>query len=294
MRLIHGLVVVVLAPVLAGCSTHPLVDDVTRSTTYDVVEKIRCEAKRAVVDHGRRFSDDTSIAYEFTFDINETNQAQGNLTWFAPVIGGSFGLVGQAGSTLSRNTVRNFTITDTFGDLRKTNCSPTVLEKNWAYPIAGDIGIYEVIGTFATLHQIDDPAAGEVFSFHDTLGFITVFSAGLHPRLDLLQVTDRSHVSLAGADLGAQRSDIHTVVIAMVGGPQAATTAARRTPDGIRRAAVMRNAAGSASGNVTNNTALSATLLQTGGSYRQAAIYELDRARILALQDRVRNQVVGP
>jgi len=46
MRPIPSVVMAVLAPILANCSTHPLVDDVTRSTTFDVVDKIRCEAKQ--------------------------------------------------------------------------------------------------------------------------------------------------------------------------------------------------------------------------------------------------------
>jgi len=39
---------------------------------------------------------------------------------------------------------------------------------------------------------------------------------------------------------------------------------------------------------------LATTLLQTGDDPRLNAIHELDRARQLALQARVRNQVVGP
>ena len=33
---------------LAGCSIHPLPDDVTRDSTFDIVEKIRCEARDAI------------------------------------------------------------------------------------------------------------------------------------------------------------------------------------------------------------------------------------------------------
>src|SRR5215467_831403 len=108
MRPIHSVVIAIVAPILASCSTHPLVDDVTRSTTFDVVEKIRCEAKRAVIDYGQRLGDDTTIAYEFTFDITETNDASGSATWFLPITGGNFSLAASAGSDLSREAKRNF------------------------------------------------------------------------------------------------------------------------------------------------------------------------------------------
>src|SRR5712691_2557835 len=199
MRPIHGLVISVLAPILASCSMHPLVDDVTRSTTFDIVEKIRCEARRAIIEHAQRLGNDTTIAYEFTFDITETNNASGNLTWFLPLTGGNFKLAASAGSDLKRQANRNFTIADTFGDLRKTNCSAEVLEKNWIYPIAGEIGIYEVLATFAKLHGIENPTGSEKFSFHDDLTFITFLGAGVQPQLTL--ASNRSRVTDAGANL---------------------------------------------------------------------------------------------
>jgi hypothetical protein len=296
MRPIHSLVIAVLAPILANCSTHPLVDDVTRSTTFDVVEKIRCEAKRAVIDHAQRLGADTTIAYEFTFDIHETNNASGDVTWTLPLTGGTFDLKASAGSNLRRDAIRNFTITDTFGDLRRAKCSPEILEKNWIYPIAGEIGVYEVVATFAKMHGVENPVENEKFSFHDTLEFTTFLGAGVQPTLNLTPVTDRSHVSLASADLSAQRTDIHTVTIVLKGGRQTAIAVARRSPPGgrsIRSFQAMRANAASPNAAVTNNSALSTTLLQTGGNL-QNAIYELDRARILALQERARNQVVGP
>jgi hypothetical protein len=299
MRPVQSLFIAVLAPILANCSTHPLVDDVTRSTTFDVVEKIRCEAKRAVVSEARRFSDDTAIAYEFTFDIDEANDASGDVTWTLPLTAGSLSLRAQAGSDLERRAQRNFTIVDTFGDLRKADCSPEALEKNWIYPIVGEIGVYEVVATFAKLHRVENPTDQETFSFHDTLQFTTFLGAGIRPKLDLTPVTDSSLVRLARANLGAQRLDIHSVVIAVSGGRESATAVARtsvarsRSP-GIRSFHAVRTNASVANAVVTNNTALSTTLLQTGGDPRQNAIRELDRARILALQERVRNQIVGP
>ena len=69
-----ALAVLALAPLLIGCSVHPLPDDVSRKSTYDIIDKIRCEAKAAVEEHGRSFQH-AQIAYEFTFKINERNDA---------------------------------------------------------------------------------------------------------------------------------------------------------------------------------------------------------------------------
>jgi len=300
MRPIHSVVIAVLAPILANCSTHPLVDDVTRSTTFDVVQKIRCEAKRAIIAHGQAFGNDTVIAYEFTFDVDEKNSASGDITWTLPVTAGTFSLSATAGSDLERHAQRNFTIVDTFGDLRRTDCSPEALEKNWSYPIAGEIGIYEVVATFAQLPGVAfESESDNTFSYHDTLRFTTFLGAGVRPTLTLDQLTDRSRVSLAKADLSAGRLDIHTVVIAFAGTRPTAPAVARASPTSSRIANIrsfraMRTNGAVPNAAVTHNIALATTLLQTGNDPRRNVIHELDRARILALQDRVRNQVVGP
>ncbi len=40
-----------LAAGVAGCSMHPLPEDVTRASTVDIVRKIRCEARDALISH---------------------------------------------------------------------------------------------------------------------------------------------------------------------------------------------------------------------------------------------------
>ena len=44
-RAINWLIGAALAAGLAGCSMHPLPDDVSRVSTVDIVERIRCEAQ---------------------------------------------------------------------------------------------------------------------------------------------------------------------------------------------------------------------------------------------------------
>jgi len=313
MRPIHHLVIAGLAPVLVNCSTHPLVDDVTRATTSDIVQHIRCEAKRAVIDHDLRSknpSADTvlAIAYDFTFEITENNNAKGDIRWQIPFLnGGNFQLLANADSERQRSSNRTFRIVETFDDLRKADCSPKTLEKNLTYPIAGEIGIYEVVTTFAKLQRVaslkkppftpttEEPLNKVVFRFADTLTFTTKFNGGVTPTLTLAPVTDSFRVTQvnAGADTGltpsaltplgtglnAQRLDKHTVIIAMAGVP--------KTIDALRSRANI-------SASPSPHSITSTTLYQLQATAKERALYELDRQRLLALQQQSPNLLVGP
>src|SRR4051812_19115277 len=165
-----------IAPALAGCSTFPRPEDVTRKTTLAIVHQIRCEAKRAVVDiaYNRNNPYPTpinyttaSISYDFSFDIVEDNNASADGTWGLPyTLGGAFSLTANGQFNRSRHTIRNFKITDTFEQLYHTQCGepppPGVPSQpeNLIYPISGEIGIYEVVKTFINLQQIENPKAG--------------------------------------------------------------------------------------------------------------------------------------
>jgi hypothetical protein len=281
-----------LAPLLVGCATHPLPENVTRSTTYDIVERIRCEAKRAVLDHGRGFVD-AALAYEFTFQITEDDNASGNATWTLPFLnGGSFSLVANAGLTKTRDAARIFKLVDSFAELRRARCDGEVLEKNWIYPIAGDIGVYEVVSTFARLHKVDNPIKGskdDVFSFADTLVFTTVLGGGVKPKLTLAPVTEKFRLTEANGDFSAGRRDMHKVVLALAAGQQIVTTQTqqRRAVSRIRSMVDFAPLTGSSS-------PLSVTILQTGANAKESALMELDRQRILELQRRSQTLLVTP
>jgi hypothetical protein len=331
MRPIHHLVIAGLAPLLVNCSTHPLVDDVTRATTSDVVKHIRCEAKRAVIDDDLRSKKASAniiaaIAYEFTFTITENNNASGDISWDIPFLnGGDFSLVANAGSERQRFSRRNFRIVETFDDLRKADCSPETLEKNLIYPIAGEIGIYEVVTTFAKLQRFTklttpvvtpdnpgppgfDPTAEPqgTFRFADTLTFTTTFTGGVNPSLTLNPVTNSFRVTgvntgvgtspLAppatavllpgvsaleplGTGLTALRQDMHKVVISMAGLP--------KTTDSARRSAGIRAP-------LSSQAITSTTSLQLEATAKERALFELDRQRMLALQQQSPNLLVVP
>jgi len=308
---------------LVGCSIHPLPEDVTRKTTFDIVQAIRCEAGRAVVDVADLRGIDGAIAYEFTFDITEINNIDSGITFTYPFVhGGQFSLGATADLDRTRQAKRNFRILDTFDALRaaakKPDCASPQLEKNWVYPIAGDIGIYEVVATFARLAEVTTfgqpgtnfgKSDNGVYTFGDTLTFTTELDGELHPKLMLSPVTGKFRVTEAHLDLKADRKDMHEVVVALAGGKKPKGAALRGAA--LRGAALPAPplAAGPSAGPRTNGLAvplvvaplgtgsstLTTTLIQNPtGDAAGRALLELDRQRIIALQARTPNLLAGP
>jgi hypothetical protein len=329
MRPIHHLVIAGLALALANCSTHPLVSDVTRSTTADIVKHIRCEAKRAVINDermsGRSANTISAIAYEFDFQITENNNAAGSLTGQIPVPnGGFFSLSANADSELQRFSSRNFRIVDTFEDLKKANCARETLEKNVLYPIGGEVGVYEVVTTFAKLQRLatlgapissspptsdlppgfspsnepEGETAQGTFRFADTLIFTTTLNGGVNPTLTLAQVTNSFRVtgvntgSVPGPDpavsgltpLGAGLNAQRQDMHKVV----ISIAGLPKKTDSTRRSSARMNAP------LSNHAIISTTSIQLEATAKERALYELDRQRMLALQRQSPNLLVTP
>jgi hypothetical protein len=304
-----GLGIAAIAPVLAGCSTFPLPDDVTRKSTQAIVEQIRCEARRAVLDYAYHYKDGANrkntvdyktatVAYEFTFDITEDNNAMADATWGLPyVLGGNFSLGANGGFNRTRHTTRNFKIVDTFEELRLTKCDGVDPQpENLIYPISGEIGVYEVVKTFINMQQIDNPNSGEVFTFHDTLMFTTFLTAGVQPKLVISPFSDRFRLAAANGNFNATRNDVHTVVITLAGTPIKSPRIALGASFRATAAQLARSTGGGVDlvGLQTNSSLISTTILQSAANPKDRALLELDRERILRLQARSQNLLVGP
>src|SRR5215468_5034307 len=193
--------IIVASLALIGCAIHPLPEDVSRKATYDIVDKIRCEAKAAVEDHGRGFNS-ASIVYNFTFDITENNDASAGFTLTDPLKSGTFNLTAGADLNRTRAGNRNFELIDSFDDLRKMNCSRD-REVNWVYPLTGDVGMYEAVATFIRLQKADDPRTNDpvpgarIFTFADTLTYTTTLTGGVNASLTLTPVKNQFRVTSA-------------------------------------------------------------------------------------------------
>jgi hypothetical protein len=301
-----GLVFFVLTffPLEMGCSMHPLPDDVSRKSTYDIVDKIRCEAKAAVEQYGQGFSD-ASIVYQFTFDISEQNDANAGFTLLNPFANGTFNLAATGSANREREGVRNFELIDSFADLRKMNCSRDK-EVNWVYPLTGDIGMYDTVATFIRLQRADNPGAGRIFTFADTLTYTTTFTGGATATLALNPVPQQFRFTAANAGLTDSRTDMHKVVVTMSAGQQTIVdTSGKRTVrrmvplidapiaglgagrSGASSLAVARNVdAGALGVGGSFNNLLSTRMLQQESGAENRALYEQDRQRQLELQRR--------
>jgi hypothetical protein len=322
-----ALAVLAVSSLLIGCSVHPLPDDISRKSTYDIVDKIRCEAKAAVDQHATELID-ASIVYTFTFDIDETNNANLGLTFLNPLKGGSVNLNTGLQSGLERRGNRNFTMIDSFDDLRKMKCTRD-REANYIYPLTGDVGMYDTVSAFIRMQQ--GPGATRVFTFSDTLTYTTTFTAGANSTVVLAPLTDQFRLTGASAGATGQRMDTHTLKVTMAAGQQVVanpTLPPGTLPKGfvkdrmvVRRMVPFIDApiARSGSRNVANrrngdpgsagvagpegigvaggfNSLLSTRMLQQESGAENRALYEQDRQRQLELQRRSTDVrvLVGP
>ncbi len=164
------------------------------------------------------------MAYNFDFTITEDNDEMLNLAFAVPVPQGTFTLGLGGGHARKRNNVRTVQAQDTFEELfiklNDQKCALSSQEtKNWDYPIAGKIGMEELVRTFINLN--DDlrskaPGASSVGvdKFSDELTYTTTYSGSVSPKVTLAPVTDKFHLTQADGKLSASRTDKHKVELA--------------------------------------------------------------------------------
>jgi hypothetical protein len=244
----------------AGCAIHPLPQDVTGYDTAQIVAKIRCEAREAIRAYAIEFIDEyhkdiaaqlrdrslmfrglnrkilhphvqkilekydeAAIAYDFTFDITETNNVTAGVDLLSTFTRGTVKTGFTAGNERDRQNVRNFQMTDSFENLisivRDQYCPSEAGGPNWLYPITGTIGLDELIRTFVTLTETErltgggkdkvDPAVA------DTIEFRTKFSGSAHPKLELSPLGRGTELVSANLKGEVSRLDNHKVIVAV-------------------------------------------------------------------------------
>ena len=165
------------------------------------------------------------IAYNFNLDMTETNNIGGNLDFLSVVSRRTFG-IGLSGSVdRTRQNTRTFTLTDSFGDLMTQtplNCTDRIVGPNYLYPIAGKIGVQDVVATFIFLTMFGNlgGAKAPVFpkgppTMVEALSFTTTLSGSVNPTVTFAPIGRNLYVSSAGVDIAASRKDIHQVVIGL-------------------------------------------------------------------------------
>jgi hypothetical protein len=272
---VGGICAVFALAALTGCSIHPLVDDVSPIPTEAIVAAARCELRLGLVHQvevwfadedppvtgfdpntvgepgilklmKKRFPNidlegdwdqymDIAIAYEWTFDITETNHADAGVGFRLPSLNpvGTFDLNAGGNANATRQAKRTFKNQDKFKDL--------LTEKKWkfcndidrsiehfpntptgrppfepqpvrpVYPITGTIGLARAVTSFLKISVQE----GALDTFTDELTFTTTFDGRVGGAVTLAPVPREFRLVNATANLAGSRLDLHKVKISM-------------------------------------------------------------------------------
>lgn len=209
---------------LAGCSTHPLPEDFSRKTTVDIVKKMRCEIAEGInrIPAASEVElEGTMIGFDFVLKMTEDNDATaGKISLLDPLSRGQFTLDVTGSAEKTRHNERRFRMVDNMLKLRQEpGCSAEDQRANFIYPIAGKVGLDEVVSTYWRLKDISkfDAYSDEgKRAFIDKLLFTTTLSAGLSPNIKIDSGVGSLHVTNASLNGSVVRKDEHQVTIAVV------------------------------------------------------------------------------
>ena len=160
-----------------------------------------------------------SIGLDFQFDITEINDKTFVANLADPFTRGLFGLQLTSGDKRVRQNVRMFQVVDLFDKLLTDDalieyCSNETesFSGNWIYPITGNIGIKEVLGTFLDLAEY--VGYREKTDFSDKLVFTTNYYGTADPKITITAMNSSFHLDDVAGTGKADRRDIHQVTIA--------------------------------------------------------------------------------
>lgn len=158
-----------------------------------------------------------AIAYEFKFTITENDKAVGNASLKMPFLHGALTLALKAGEEKTRLSDRTVKLSEVFGTLvieREEQCRGyTPQGNNFIYPITGQIGLDETIGTF--IRMVNENTK-PIESYVDELTFTTKKHAQIKPSIEMGKF-DAHQFRLASGDvdLNGDRTDAHKVKISI-------------------------------------------------------------------------------
>jgi hypothetical protein len=172
--------------------------------------------------------ENAAIAYDFKFDITEADDIDPSLNildMFSTHGKLTSGITG--GFDRSRESTRSFTITDTFLKLIQLSGVPDknsycpagdapYKAPNYAYPIAGSVGIAEGLHQFVTMALFDNLSkndSGGPATLVDQLLFTTKLSLVATPTITLTPVGNGTHFLGGMLGLTGSRNDADTLTV---------------------------------------------------------------------------------
>ena len=163
-----------------------------------------------------------AVAYNFSFDAKEINNIGGGTDSVRTFLNGSRSLGLDAGFDRTRQNVQTLTVTDTFADLiykmKDDYCDGTKSGRNFIYPIAGKIGVDQMLFDFVELSEFGNLGGPSEKpegppTMVSTLTFTTALSGSVTPTIMLSPIRNVTRTS--GNLLGTvSRTDVHTVIVA--------------------------------------------------------------------------------
>ena len=180
------------------------------------------------------------IVYDFSLEGDETDGLTFDATILEPLRNGMATFAPSLGNKTERSNLRTFTVSDSFtslwnlgrgkGDRDHCKFGSSGPGPNFEYPIAGRIGLDEMVQTFVRLaisgDLISEQDSATTVSINpsgaptmvDTLTFMTTINAGLQPTLTLTPAGTGVQLTNATLNGSAMRTDTHKVVIGMAMG----------------------------------------------------------------------------
>lgn len=166
----------------------------------------------------------TGVAYNFKLEMTEINNLGGDINFLKTFTKSSLTLGLTAGLDRQRQNTRTFTVTDNFGDLvQKLSpkyCDKKIVKENYIYPIAGRIGVEEMVQTFVYLSLFgnlggkeDNPKGPPTLV--DALNFETTISGSASPKVTFTPIGRGFSVSDFSLNATASRKDAHSVVVGL-------------------------------------------------------------------------------
>jgi len=172
----------------------------------------------------------TAIAYNFDLTMSEQNDLGTTVNLLGPwarkltlAVSGDF--------NRNRTNERSFTITDTFSELLvRVNvpvrghryCDGQIKQANYVYPIAGHIGVDELVKTFFELVYLGqlsekDAAAGAIGAptIADKLTFTTTIDGSSTPKVTFTPVGSGFQLADASLTGSLNRTDTHKVTVGL-------------------------------------------------------------------------------
>ena len=166
------------------------------------------------------------IAYNFDLTMTEDNNLGTSINFLGPWAPSTFTLGLGADANRQRANERTFTITDTLGTLLtkldtpvrgRRYCDGQIVEANYAYPIAGRIGVDKMVQTFFELVLFTNLSAdkGGPPTMADKLTFTTVVDISAMPKVVFAPVTSGFQLADASLTGVAKRTDMHQVTVGL-------------------------------------------------------------------------------